>query len=165
MTYQPYQIPSKVNLDEKDRQILKLLIDEPRLSVADIARKTNVQRDTVVNRMRRFEQKGLILKYHVVVDPPALGLDIFMLVLIKTAPVGQAVIDELIEGLMNHKNVTHVAKLIGKYDFMLYMATSDMVAFDRALADVKSIKEGVIVEIEPIGLSEAYKIDDFSSLV
>lgn len=165
MARKPYQSPSKVNLDEKDKKILKLLIAEPRMPVADIARQAGVQRDTVVNRMRRFEQKGLILKYHVVIDSFALGLDIFMLVLIKTAPVGQAAIDELVDGLMQHKNVTHVAKLVGKYDFMLYMAATDMVAFDEALTDIKSIQEGVITEIEPIGLSEAYKIDDFSSLV
>lgn len=165
MTCKPYQAPEKVPLDEKDRRILHLLIDEPRMPVADIARRTGVQRDTVVNRMQRFEKRGLILKYHVVVDSFALGLDIFMLVLIKTAPVGQEKINQLVTGLMEHKNVTHVAKLVGKYDFMLYMAATDMVAFDEALTEIKSIQEGVITEIEPIGLSEAYKIDDFSALV
>jgi len=165
MPYKPYQAPTKVNLDEKDKIILRLLIDEPRISVADIARQTGVQRDTIVNRMQRFEKKGLILKYHVVVDSFALGLDIFMLILIKTAPVGQEKINEFVEGLMQHKNVTHVAKLVGKYDFMLYMAASDMVAFDGVLMDIKSMQNGVIVEIEPIGLSEAYKIDDFSALI
>jgi len=165
MEHKIYQAPTEVNLDEKDRKILRLLIDEPRITVADIARQVGAQRDTVIYRMRRFEKKELILKYHVVVDSFALGLDIFMLVLIKTAPVGQVVLDELVEGLVQHKNVTHVAKLVGKYDFMLYMAASDMVAFDQALTEVKSIKEGVITEIEPIGLSEAYKIDDFSALI
>lgn len=165
METKPYQIPEPVNLNEKDRKILRLLIDEPRITVADIARKVGAQRDTVIYRMKRFETKGLILKYHVVIDSAALGLDIFMLVLVKTAPVGQAALDELIAGLMQQKNVTHVAKLVGKYDLMLYMAASDMVAFDHALTEVKSIKEGIITEIEPIGLSEAYKIDDFSALV
>lgn len=165
MAQNTYQIPTEVNLDEKDRKILRLLIEEPRITVADIARKVGAQRDTVIYRMRRFEKKGLIMKYHVVIDSAALGLDIFMLVLVKTAPVGQAELDELIEGLMQHKNVTHVAKLVGKYDFMLYMAASDMVAFDQALTEVKSIKEGVIIEIEPIGVSEAYKIDDFLALI
>lgn len=160
-----YQIPDEVNLDEKDRKILRLLIDEPRISVADIARRVGAQRDTVVYRMRRFEKKGLILKYHVVVDSAALGLDIFMLVLVKTAPVRQEKVDELVAGLMAHKNITHVAKLVGKYDFMLYMAAPDMVAFDSALSDLKSLGEGTITDIEPIGLSEAYKIDDFSALI
>lgn len=165
MAYKRYPVSPKVNLDEKDRKILNLLIDEPRMSVADISRKAGVQRDTVINRMKRFEDKGLILKYHVVIDSVALGLDIFMLVLVKTAPVGQVALDELIEGLLQHKNVTHVAKLVGRYDLMLYMAASDMTAFDEALTEVKSIKEGVITEIEPIGVSDAYKIDDFSALV
>lgn len=165
MTEKPYQVPSKVNLDEKDKKILRLLIDQPRIQVADIARLTGVQRDTVVNRMRRFEQRGLILKYHVVIDSFALGLDIFMLVMIKTAPVGKEALQAFVEGLMQHKNVTHVAKLVGKYDFMLYMVATDIVAFDEALTDLKSMQEGVISEIEPIGLSQSYKIDDFSALV
>lgn len=165
MEHKPYPTPSEVNLDEKDRKILHLLIEEPRISVADIARKVGAQRDTVIYRMKRFEKKGLILKYHIVIDSAALGLDIFMLVLVKTAPVSQPVLDEFVDALMKQKHVTHVAKLVGKYDFMLYMAAPDMAAFDKALTEVKSIQEGVVTEIEPIGVSEAYKIDDFSALI
>ena len=164
-TYETQAASEKVNLDEKDRKILRLLIDEPRISVADIARQVGVQRDTVTYRMKRFENKGLILKYHVVIDSVALGLDIFMMVLIQTAPVGQETLDEFIAGLMQHKNVTHVAKTVGKYDFMLYVAASDMLAFDKVLTDIKSIKEGIIKELEPIAVPDAYKIDDFSALV
>lgn len=165
MSLHSYQIPTEVNLDEKDRKILRLLIEEPRISVADIARRVGAQRDTVIYRMKRFEKKGLILKYHIVIDSAALGLDMFMMVLVKTAPVNQAALNELIEGLMQHKNVTHVARLVGKYDFMLYMAARDIVAFDKALTEVKSLKSGVITEVEVIAVSEAYKIDDFSALI
>ena len=89
------EIIAKVPLDEKDREILKMLVADPRSSVADIAREVGVQRDTVMYRIRRFETRGLISKYHTILEPQALGLSIFMLVLVKTAPVAGDVLEEL----------------------------------------------------------------------
>ena len=155
----------KVPLDEKDRSIIKLLIEDPRTSVADIARVVGVQRDTVLYRIRRLEKKGLISKYHTIIDPQALGLSMFMLVLIKVAPVAGADIEEFVQKLIAHKKVTHVARLIGKYDYFVQVAAEDVIAFDSVLSNIKMIQPGIIADIETANIIDGLKTDDFSGLI
>jgi DNA-binding Lrp family transcriptional regulator len=156
---------TKVNLDEKDRKILRLLMRDPRISVADIARDVGAQRDTVMYRIRRFEKRGLIAKYHTILEPQALGLNIFMMVLIKVAPVSREKIDAFIKKLVAHKNVTHIGRLVGKYDYFLQMAAEDIATFDRALDEVKALHEGLIINAEISNIIDGIKIDDFSGLI
>ena len=156
---------TEVNLDEKDRSILRILLNDPRTQVADIAREVGVQRDTVMYRIRRFEKRGLIAKYHAILDPQALGLNTFMMVLIKVAPVSRAEIESFITKLLAHKNITHIGRLVGKYDYFLQMAAEDISAFDKALDDVKAMHEGLIVGMEISNIIDDIKLDDFSGLI
>ena len=152
-------------LDEKDRKVLRVLMRDPRIPIADIARETGLQRDTVLYRIRRFERKGIISKYHTILEPSALGLGMFMLVLIKMGPVAGEEVDPFVEDLKAHKNITHVARLIGKYDYFLQVAAEDIVAFDKVLTDIKNISPGVIADIEVSNIIDGLKTDDFSGLV
>lgn len=158
-------LPKKVPLNDTDRAILQCLIADPRTSIADIARETGIQRDTVHYRIDRFEKRGLITKYHTVIDPVALGCEIFMLVLIKIAPVEKEARDAFLKKLKKHKNVTHISRLVGKYDYFLQMAAPDIISFDTALDEIKSFHIGLITEIEMSNVIDGIKIDDFSGII
>ena len=155
----------KVNIDKTDKAILHCLSIDTRASIADIARDIGVQRDTVSYRIERMEKRGLIMKYHTIIDPLTLGCDIFMMVLIKTAPVEKKVVDDFLSALVAHPNVTHVSRLVGKYDYLLQMAASDIIAFDEALDQVKAIQSGMIIETEISSIIDGLKIDDFGGLI
>lgn len=59
--------------DETDRQILRLLQEDGRLSNAALAEKVGLPTSTVYERVRKLERKGVIKRYMAVVDPEALG--------------------------------------------------------------------------------------------
>jgi len=155
----------KVNLDEKDRAILRLIVRDPRMQVADIAREVGVQRDTVVYRVKRMEKRGLITKYHTILEPLALGLNVFMMVLVKLNPATKSELEAFLAKLQAHKNVTHVSRLVGKYDYLLQIAAEDIVAFDSVLDDVKAVQVGLINDIEIANVIDGLKTDDFSGLI
>lgn len=156
---------AKVNLDEKDRAILRPVVRDPRMQVADIAREVGVQRDTVVYRIKRLEKRGLIMKYHTILDPLALGLNVFMMVLIKLNPVSKSELTAFLDKLVAHKNVTQVSRLVGKYDYFLQIAAEDIVAFDSVLDDIKAVQQGIIADIEISNVIDGLKTDDFSGLI
>src|SRR5256885_8946836 len=52
-------------LDETDRQLLRLLQTNARASTAHLARQMNLARTTVVARIARLEQEGVIAGYGV----------------------------------------------------------------------------------------------------
>ncbi len=56
-------------MDSLDLQLLALLRQDARLSVADLAHKLGVSRGTVGNRIRKLEDAGVILGYTVRLRP------------------------------------------------------------------------------------------------
>lgn len=56
-------------LDEKDNQIVNLLLENARMSYSDIGGKVGLTRVAVKNRVRALEEKGVIKGYHAAIDP------------------------------------------------------------------------------------------------
>lgn len=56
-------------LDEKDNQIVNLLIENARLSYSEIGEKVGLSRVAVKNRVSALEEQGIIKGYHAHVDP------------------------------------------------------------------------------------------------
>lgn len=155
----------QLNLDEKDRQILRFLLKTPKATVADIARDAGVQRDTVAYRLERFEKRGLIVKYHTIIEPQVLGLAVFMMLLVKVKPVAKERLDTFITLAQQHKNVTHMSRLIGNHDYLFQVATKDIADFDRVLDELKQAGEGIVDQIELSSIIDGLKTDDFTGLV
>ena len=71
-------------IDDIDREILKLLQDNARISNAEIARQVGLAPSAVLKRVRRMEDEKIILAYETRVDHHKVGLDISTFVLIST---------------------------------------------------------------------------------
>ena len=64
---------TKVKLDKKDIEILRLLQEDCRSSTKQIARKIGSPITTVYAKIKRMEELGLIQKYTAVLDAKKLG--------------------------------------------------------------------------------------------
>jgi DNA-binding Lrp family transcriptional regulator len=58
-------------MDETDRQLISLLRQDARMSVADLAHKLGVSRGTVTNRIRKMEDSQILVGYTVKLRPDA----------------------------------------------------------------------------------------------
>lgn len=58
-------------MDQLDQQLIALLRQDARLSVADLAHKLKVSRGTVTNRLRKLEDTQVIVGYTVRLKPEA----------------------------------------------------------------------------------------------
>jgi DNA-binding Lrp family transcriptional regulator len=98
-------------LDEKDMKILKILDKHARYSIAEISKKTGIQRDSVIYRIKKMEEKSVIRFYHAVLNPSALGYEIYAdvnFVLHNLTPEKE---EKLLDYLISHKNIVYVAKV------------------------------------------------------
>lgn len=60
-------------MDDIDRKIARLLVQQGRLSHEQIGQQVNLARPTIHERVKRLEAEGVIRGYHAQVDWPVLG--------------------------------------------------------------------------------------------
>ncbi|HVB65985.1 MAG TPA: Lrp/AsnC family transcriptional regulator [Nitrolancea sp.] len=66
--------PPEGLLDDTNQRLLAELLAEPRLTMAALGRKVGLSSPAVTERVRRLEESGVIVGYHLEVNPTALGL-------------------------------------------------------------------------------------------
>jgi Lrp/AsnC family leucine-responsive transcriptional regulator len=97
-------------LDDIDRRIAAELQKQPRMRVAEIARRVGLSGPAVADRLRRLEDAG-ILSYRAEVDPRALGYTICAIV--RISPVGGGL--RQIPGIAGElPNVTECYRITGE---------------------------------------------------
>ena len=126
-------------MDDTDRQLLSLLRDDARASVASIAKVLRVSRGTVQNRLAKLEADGTITGYTVRLKPQAEGHRIraFMTVAVegnRTAAV--------LTALRGDPAVSALHTTNGRWDMVAELQADSLEAFDRVLSRIRLL-EGI----------------------
>lgn len=110
-------------LDKTDLGILRLMQENARISNADLARELNMAPSGVLERVKKLEQKQVILQYTTRLDPSALKQKLLAFVFIKAAD-GMGSIDtgEELAKLPEVQEVHHVA---GDDCYLVKIRTND----------------------------------------
>lgn len=74
------------NIDRIDRKLIEALIENARISNAELARLVGLSAPSVGERVKRLEEAGVISGYTVQLDPTALGLPISVWLRIRPIP-------------------------------------------------------------------------------
>jgi DNA-binding Lrp family transcriptional regulator len=119
-TPQPFSIE---RLDDLDREILRLLSQDARQSVRAIARHTQMSPGAISERIARLERAGVVLGYHAVVDPVALGFALEAIIAIQTEQ-GPSLADTL-DRLMNLPEVESAQVVTGRWDLVVRVRARD----------------------------------------
>jgi len=103
------------NLDLKDRKILYELDTNSRQSFNEIAKKVELSKDSIIYRINKLKEEGIIKQFHTVIDVGKLGYISFRLYLKlqNTTPQKE---EEIIEYLKKQKIVTWLVSIDGEYD-------------------------------------------------
>ena len=72
-----------MQLEQTDKKILNILLDNSRLSLRQIAKKTQVSVATVMNHIKKLEKEGIIKKYTTKLDYEKTGYDVEVMVEIR----------------------------------------------------------------------------------
>jgi Lrp/AsnC family leucine-responsive transcriptional regulator len=72
--------------DKRNIELLRLLAENPRLPVSELARRIDMSGPAVRERLTRLEEAGVIRGYRLDLDPKALGLQIAAFVRVRPMP-------------------------------------------------------------------------------
>ena len=74
-------------IDEIDRRLLAELQAEARVATAELGRRVGLSAPAVADRIRRLEQRGVIVGYRAQLDPYALGYGLTVIMRVRPAPL------------------------------------------------------------------------------
>jgi Lrp/AsnC family leucine-responsive transcriptional regulator len=104
-------------VEDIDRQILRLLSQDGRMSFTDLGRATGLSTSAVHQRVRRLEQRGVIRGYTAVIDPDAIGLPLTAFV--SVTPLDPAAPDDVPERLAGLAEIEACHSVAGDQNYIL----------------------------------------------
>jgi DNA-binding Lrp family transcriptional regulator len=117
-------------VDDKDRQILRLLQDDMTKSYKTIAGELDIPVTTVYNRVKKMEENGVIIGYKPILDPVKMGLPTtsFLLITMRfkdpnNSPLN---INTIAERIAQYPHVQEVHIVAGDWDILVKMKTSNV---------------------------------------
>jgi DNA-binding Lrp family transcriptional regulator len=114
-----------LKLDLKDRKILYELDINSRQSFHEIAKKVGLSKDSVIYRIKKLQEVGIIKQFHTVIDVGKLGFISFRLYLKlqNTTPDKE---QEIIDFFKNQKIVTWLVSIDGEYNLGMWILTKSI---------------------------------------
>ncbi|MBO9204237.1 MULTISPECIES: Lrp/AsnC family transcriptional regulator [Niastella] len=125
-------------MDRYDSRILQLLVENARITGADIARKINLSLPAVTERLRKLDRSGYIEKYTIKVNRQQVNLQLlaFIQVWIDHTKTGSVK-----ENLIALNEVLECHHTAGDHDLLLKVLVKDTLALEELLVKkIKSIK-------------------------
>ena len=112
----------EVELDDIDRELVRLLSEDARTPNNALAQQVGVAPSTCLMRVRRLQETGVILGFHAVVSPEALGLQLQAIVSVRLHSQARSAIGDVGARLAALPGVLNVFFLAGHNDFQIHVA-------------------------------------------
>jgi len=123
-------------VEDLDRQILRLLSADGRLSFTDLAKATGLSTSAAHQRVKRLQQRGVIAGYAAVVRPDEIGLPLTAFVSIRPIDVSQP--DDSPERLRDLAQIESCYSVAGDASYLLQVRVADPGALEDLLARIRA---------------------------
>ena len=123
-------------MEETDREIVRLLTRDGRMSYTDLARTTGLSTSAVHQRVRRLEERGVITGYNAVVSSDAVGLP--LMAFISVTPLDPSAPDDAPERLADLPEIEACHSVAGEESYILKVRVATPSALEDLLARIRS---------------------------
>jgi Lrp/AsnC family leucine-responsive transcriptional regulator len=138
-------------MDKLDKRILIALQANARKKNSELARDLDVAPSTVLERIRRLEERGFIQGYRGVIDPAKLGLVVQAFAAISLDRHEVDTIRNFEQGIQQIPYVRVCHHLAGRFDYLLHVAARD-------LEQLGELIKNQIASIPGIGRVETFPV-------
>ncbi len=138
--------------DHVDIKILRILQENGRARLADIADDVELSAPAVMERVKKLEAGGVIQGYHAVIDAKKFGKDI-------TAFIGVSIghqrdINGFAVQMVQYPDVLECHHVTGEESFILKVKSANTASLEKLLGEIRSL-EGVTRTVTNVVLSTA----------
>ncbi|WP_442845378.1 Lrp/AsnC family transcriptional regulator [Leeuwenhoekiella sp. H156] len=141
-----------MKLDDTDKKLLAILQEDSKTPIKDIASHLNLTKTPIYERIKRYEQEGIISKYVGVLDPSK--LDTVMVVFCSVSLESQKLdaLESFDKAVADIPEVVECYLMGGANDFLLKVVVKDLQAYHTfssgklaALPNVSQIKSTFVL--------------------
>ena len=123
-------------MEELDRRLVELLLSDGRMSYTDLGRATGLSTSAAHQRVRRLEERGVIMGYSAVVEPTRVGLPLTALV--SVTPFDPSDPDDVPERLRHLHELEACYSVAGDESYVLKVRVATPADLEDLLARIRS---------------------------
>lgn len=127
-------VPNEI--DYLDSKILHILANDARISLAELSRKVDSTIEIVRGRIKKLEQKGIILGYRIAVDLNKLGLEFFKAI-IYFRTLSEKDETALFEWMKQHPNSLYYIRSLAPWEVEFEFAVESYQHFNKIINDLR----------------------------
>lgn len=131
------------NLDEVDRAMLRLLQEDGRMSITELAQRISLSPAATHARLRALEAQKYIASYTAVLDPEKLGYDFTCFIQISFKENVLDTLGEFLDKIRAMPEVVECYKVTGEYDCIMKVMVRSHRDLDRFLTENLNRMAGV----------------------
>jgi Lrp/AsnC family leucine-responsive transcriptional regulator len=124
-------------VEDLDRQILRLLTADGRMSYTDLGRATGLSTSAVHQRVRKLEDRHVIHGYVSVVDPVAVGLP--LTAFISVTPLDPSAPDDAPDRLVGLPQIESCYSVAGEESYILKVRVPSPGDLEALLAEIRAV--------------------------
>ena len=125
----------KLKISKIDRNILRILQKDGRISYTDLAREVGLSVTPCIERVKRLDKNGYIQGYTATLNPELLDAGLVVFVQIRLNHTSQENFEEFRDSVMSLENVQSCFLVSGNYDYLLKARVADMSAYRELLGN------------------------------
>ena len=138
-------------LSRIDRNLLRLLQKDARISFAELARQVGLTTTPCKERVRRLEREGYIRGYHAELDPAKLGRGLVVFVQITLQRTAGDAFSEFTEAIRDVPEVEECHLVAGNFDYLIKARVKDMSEYREFLG-------GSLMQLPGVQESTSYPV-------
>jgi Lrp/AsnC family transcriptional regulator, leucine-responsive regulatory protein len=132
-------------IDEKDKEILKIVQEDGRISTVDLALRIKLSAAAAGERLKRLVSDKVITEFTARVNPKELDLGLMVFVQVYLQKMTKKDFDAFAEGVRKAPEILECHMVMGGYDYLLKVRIKDTEAykdfFDRVVLKLPNVRE------------------------
>ena len=124
------------DLDKIDLKILKLLQQNARIPMTELAEKVGLSTTPVTERVKRLERDNIISGYHARLNPHAVGQSLLVFVVIKLRSKSGNICEDFRREVTRIPQILECHLVSGEYDYLIKVRLPDMSAYRDMLGNI-----------------------------
>ena len=138
-------------MDDKDRQIIRALQRNGRMTNQDLAAEVNLSPSPCLRRVKNLEKSGAIKGYSVDIDAEAYGLPVTVFVRVRLIGHTEAIVNQFEKEIAQFDRVLECFVMTGSADYLLRVIVADLNDYERfvrkqlqSVGGISSIDSGFV---------------------